>query len=55
LDLVLTGQFADVSGGIFEAKTEIPVTQVNNDFIGNDFGMSYHINTGVRILLWDIY
>jgi hypothetical protein len=39
----------------FEAKTEIPVTQVNNDFIGNDFGMSYHINTGVRILLWDIY
>ncbi len=39
----------------FEAKMELPFTQVNNDFIGNDFGVSYHMNTGVRILLWDIY
>jgi hypothetical protein len=39
----------------FEAKMEVPFTQVNNDFIGNEFGMSYHLNTGVRILLWDIY
>ncbi|HMX03968.1 MAG TPA: hypothetical protein PLL28_08015 [Chitinophagales bacterium] len=38
-----------------EAKLELPITQVNNDFIGNDFGVSYHINTGARILLWDLF
>lgn len=39
----------------FEAKLELPFTQVNNDFIGNDVGVSYHFNTGARILLWDLY
>lgn len=39
----------------FEAKVELPITQVDNDFIGNDFGVSYHINTGARIMLWDIW
>ncbi len=39
----------------FEAKVELPFTQVDNDFIGNDFGVSYHINTGARIMLWDVW
>jgi len=39
----------------FEAKIEVPFTQVDNDFIGNDVGVSYHINTGARILLWDLW
>ena len=39
----------------FEARLGIPVTQVNDPWIGNDFGVSYHVNTGARILLWDLY
>ncbi len=39
----------------FEAKMGIPVTQINDPWIGNDFGVSFHFNTGARILLWDLY
>lgn len=38
----------------FETKVEVPFTQVNNDYIGNNFGVSYHFNTGARFLLWDV-
>jgi hypothetical protein len=38
-----------------EAKLGVPITQVNDPWIGNSFGASYHINTGARILLWDLY
>lgn len=38
-----------------EAKLGIPITQVNDPWIGNNFGVSYHIHTGARILLWDVY
>ncbi len=36
----------------FEAKLELPITQVNNEFIGNDFGVSYHFSTGVKVPIW---
>jgi len=39
----------------FEAKIEVPFTQVNNEYIGNDFGVSYHFTTGARFLLHDFY
>lgn len=39
----------------FEAKIEVPFTQVNNEYIGNDFGVSYHFTTGARFLLHEFY
>lgn len=36
----------------FEARLELPITQVNNEFIGNDFGVSYGFCTGVRVPVW---
>ncbi len=38
-----------------EAKMGVPITPVNDPWIGNNFGVSFHFNTGARILLWDVY
>jgi len=38
-----------------EAKMEVPITQVNDDWIGSDFGTSFHIATGARIPIWEVW